>query len=202
VILLLALASFAALAQTPENNLQAVLQLFDRVAYRVAESMSHDGAAAIWVKAPANLKPEERFFFSRLTTVLSDSLQWRVFADPVDSLQTTALIYQLHRCEIIYRPLPRRRFWRKSRWQRSANIIVELGAQNASTRQIVFQKIFEESAADTLAENSLRSLEDQNLAFTIGRRESREQGSRWLEAALITSATGAVIYLFYSLRSR
>jgi hypothetical protein len=108
----------------------------------------------------------------------------------------------LHRCEIVYRPLPRRRFWQEARWQRSANVIVELGAQNASTRQVRFQKIFSESAADTLAKNYLPRLEEQNLPFTIGRRENREENSGWLEPILITSATGVVIYLFYSLRSR
>jgi hypothetical protein len=201
-VLVLTLTPFAALAQIPKNNLQVVTQLFDRVAYRVAESIAREGVIAIWLQAPANPKPEERFFFSRLVTVFNDSLRLPIFTAPVDSLPTTALAYRVQRCEIAYQPLPRRRFWQKSRWQRHANIIVELGAHDVATRQLRLQKIFVESAADTLAGKILPRLEDQGFDFTLGSRESRDENPRWLEPVLITAATGVVIYLFYSLRSR
>jgi len=201
-MLLLVLAPGAMFAQTPRTNLQMILQLFDRAATRAAAEISRNGESAVWIKPHENPKPEERFWVSRLVTVFNDSLRWPIFTEPVDSLKTKVLTYQLHRCEIVYRPLPRRRFWQKARWQRTANVIVELGAQNASTRQVSFQKIFAESAADTLAKKNLPHLEDQRLPFTIGRRENREENSGWLEPILITSATGVVIYLFYSLRSR
>jgi hypothetical protein len=202
VVLFFAFAFFTAPAQTPKNNLQAILQLFDRVAYRIAELVSRDGLTAIWVKSPANLKPEERFLFSRLVTVLSDSLRLSIYKNPLDSIETTTLIYHLHRCEIVYRPLPRKIFWQGSRWQRVANVMIEVDLYNTSTRQVVSQKIFEESAADTLSEKSWQNLENRNLSFTVGRTEPDEAGWRWLEPVLIVSATGAVIYLFYSLRSR
>jgi len=201
-LLLLVLAPGVMLAQTPRTNLEMILQLFDRAATHAAAEVSRNGESAVWIKSPANQKPEERFWVSRLVTVFNDSLRWPVFSEPVDSLNTMVLTYRLTRCEIIYQPLPRRRFWQKARWQRTANVIVELGAQNVSTRQIGFQRIFSESAADTLAKKILPHLEDQNFPFTIGRREKREESSGWLEPILITSATGVVIYLFYSLRSR
>jgi hypothetical protein len=189
-------------AQTPRTNLEMILRLFDRAATHAAAEISRHGESAVWIKSPAEAKPEEQFFASRLVTVFTDSLRWPVFGEPVDSLKTMILTYRLTRCEIVYQPLPRWRFWQKARWQRTANVIVELGAQNAWTRQIGFQRIFSESATDTLAKKILPRFEDKNFPFTIGRRENREESSGWLEPILITSATGVVIYLFYSLRSR
>jgi hypothetical protein len=189
-------------AQTPANNLQFTLQLFDRIALRAANEISGDGGTAIWVKPPASAKPEERFLFSRLVTILNDSLHLPVFTDPADTLRTQALTYRLPRCEIIYQALPRRRFWQRARWRRLAKVMIEIGSRETATGQVYFQKIFEESRTDTLAEKTLPGLEDQNFPFTIGRKENRESGSRWLEPVLITSATGVVVYLFYSLRSR
>jgi len=202
VLLIIALIPVAAAAQTPANNLQTILRLFDRVAIRVGEEILRQDQPAVWIQSAPDAKPEERFFSSRLVTVLKDSLRLAIFAEPVDSLRTTALTYQLARCEIVYRKLPRRRFWQGARWQRTANIVVEAGAQNAATRQIDFQKIFAESVADTLPGKFLSPLEEARLPFTIGRREEPPEGFRWLEPVLIASATGAVIYLFYALRSR
>jgi len=179
-----------------------MLQLFDRAAYRVTATMIGDGVAAISVQQPAGSKPEERFFFSRLVTILNDTHDAPIFAEPIDTLKMTALTWQLSRCEIVYRPLSRRRFWQRARWQRTANVMIEISARETSTRQVQFQKIFTESAADTVAEKFLSRLEDQNLSFTVGRRERDDKESRWLEPVLITSATGIVVYLFYSLRSR
>jgi hypothetical protein len=197
-----ALAPIAAAAQTPASNLQLTLHLFDRVALRIANEMSGDGIAAIWLKPPASAKAEERFLFSRLITVLKDSLRLPVFTGPVDTSRTLAVTYRMPRCEIVYQPLSRRRFWQRARWQRLAKVMVEAGAQETSTGKVYFQQLFEESLADTVAEKTLPRLEDQNFPFTTGRRETRESGSRWLEPVLITSATGVVVYLFYSLRSR
>lgn len=201
-VLLLALAPLAVAAQPPADNLQRLSQLFDRVAWRVADAAAPDSAAVIWIKSPAIPKPEERFFYSRLLTILTDSLRFAVFAEPVDSLKTLALTYQLSRCEIVYQPLPRRRFWRPVRWRRTANVVAEVGALDPRTQQVRFQKIFVETAADTLSEKSLSGGENQNFVFTLGRREDRQESSRWLEPVLITSATGVVVYLFYALRSR
>jgi len=202
VLLIIALLPVAVVAQTPANNLQTILQLFDRVAMRVGEEISRQDHPAVRIQSAPDAKPEERFFSSRLVTVLKDSLRLAIFAEPVDSLRTTALTYQLARCEIVYRKLPRRRFWRSARWQRTANIFVEIVAQNAATRQINVQKFFKESATDTLAGKVLPRLEEASLPFTIGRKEEPPEGFRWLEPVLIASATGVVVYLFYALRSR
>ena len=200
--LILAVAPLAASAQTPANNLQTILRLFDHVAIRVGEEISRHDHPAVWMQPAPNAKPEERFFSSRLVTVLQDSLRLTIFTEPIDSFRMAALTHQLVRCEIVYQKLPARRFWQKGRWQRTASIVVEAGAQNAATRQIAFQKIFAESVADTLPGKFLPRLEEASLPFTIGRREEPQEGFRWLEPVLITSATGAVIYLFYALRSR
>jgi hypothetical protein len=212
ILLAIMLLPVAAAAQTPADNLQTILRLFDRVAMQVGEEISRQGHPAVWVQSALNAKPEERFFAARLVMVLKDSLRLAVFvplfgtpkggAAPVDSLGATALTYQLTRCEIVYRKLPRRRFWLGAEWQRTANIAVEAGAQNAATRQINFQKFFSESATDTLAGKVLPHLEEASLPFTIGRREEAAAGFRWLEPVLIASATGVVVYLFYALRSR
>ncbi len=179
-----------------------LLQLFNRVAYRVAGQISRDGGVGIWVRPPANERPEERFFFSRLVTVLSDTLSSPIFTEPVDSLQTLALTYRLSHCELVYRPVSGRHSPGGSQWQRTASVLVEIGARDAMSRQVRFQKIWEESAVDTVAEKSLARLEDADLPFTVGKWERPASGFRWLEPALITSATGVIVYLFYALRSR
>jgi hypothetical protein len=185
-------------AQTPPDNLHVLLQLFDRVAYRVAEQIARDGSTAIWVQPPANERPEERFFFSRLVTILNDTLPAPIFTEPADSLQNFVLRYGLSRCELVYRPVSGRR----SQWQRVASILIEIGGREAVSRQVRLQKIWAESAVDTVAEKSLASLEDAALPFTVGKWQRPPRGFRWLEPVLITSATGVVVYLFYALRSR
>jgi hypothetical protein len=197
-ILLLTLAPLVGNAQTPADNLRVFLQLFDRVAYQVAEQFARDGGAGIWVQPPANERPEERFFFSRLVTILGDTLPAPIFAEPQDSLQSLALRYRLSRCEIVYHPVS----GRGSRWQRTASVLIEIGGSAAKTRQVRFQKIWAESAVDTVAEKSLANLEEASLPFTVGKWERPARQLRWLEPALITSATGVVVYLFFALRSR
>jgi len=200
--LLATFAPVALLAQPPANNLQMVLPLFDRIASRVGAELSREEQQAIWLQPPSNAKPEERFLSSRLVTVLKDSLRLAVFAEPVTALRMTAITPQLARCEIVYRQLPRRRFWQKAHWQRAAHVVVEVSALNPATRQIDFQKIYSESLVDTVEGRFLPRLEDTSLPFTIGRKEEIAGGPGWLEPVLITSASGAVVYLFYSLRSR
>jgi hypothetical protein len=197
-VLLLTLAPLVSNAQTPPNNLRVFLQLFDRVANRVAGEIARDGGAAIWVQPPANERPEERFFFSRLITTLGDTLSAPIFTEPADSLQSLALRYRLSHCEVVYRSIS----GRGSRWQRTASVLIEIGGREAKTRQIRFQNIWAESAVDTVAEKSMASLAEASLPFTVGKWERPGRKFRWLEPALITSATGVVIYLFFALRSR
>jgi hypothetical protein len=197
-ILLLVLAPLTGSAQTPPDNLRVFLQLFDRVAHRVAGEIARDGGAGIWVQPPANERPEERFFFSRLVTILRDTLSAPIFTEPADSLQSLALRYRLSRCELIYRPVS----GRHRPWQRTVRVLIELGGREAKTRQVRFQEIWAESAVDTVAEKSLASLEEPGLPFTVGKWERPGRKFRWLEPALITSATGVVVYLFFALRSR
>jgi hypothetical protein len=168
------------------------------VAQRVAEEIARDGGAGIWVQPPANERPEERFFFSRLVTILGDTLSAPIFTEPADSLQSLALRYRLSRCELVYRRVS----GRGSPWQRTASVLIEIGGREAKTRQVRFQKIWTESAVDTVAEKSLAGLEEAGLPFTVGKWERPGRKFRWLEPALITSATGAVVYLFFALRSR
>lgn len=200
--LLSALLPNLVFAQPPAKNLQIILPLFDRLASRVGAELALAEPRAVWLQPPANAKPEERFLSSRLVTVLKDSLRLAIFAEPVAALRMTAITPQLSRCEIVYRKLPRRRFWQKAHWQRAAHVVVEVSALNPATRQIDFQKIFSESLVDTVEGKFLSRLEDTSLPFTIGRKEEIAGGPGWLEPVLITSATGAVVYLFYSLRSR
>jgi len=202
VLFFAASAPLVAAAQTPLDNLQVLLQLFDRASAQAAEQASRHNISALAVPMPASGKPEERFFYNRLITGFREKARVAILTEPLDSLNTVVLNYRLERCEIIYQPLARRGFWRGQKFQRVAEVRVELGAQQRSTRQIFFQNVLRESQSDTLAENVLPRLEDASLPFTIGKRERGAEGRRWLEPALITSATGVVVYLFYSLRSK
>jgi hypothetical protein len=150
------------------------------------------------VQPPAIERAEEQFFFSRLVTILGDTLSVPIFTEPVDSLLGLALRYRLSRGEVVYRPMS----GRGSRWQRTASVLIEIGGRESKTRQIRFQHIWAESAVDTVAEKSLASLEEASLPFTVGKWERPGRKFRWLEPALVTSATGVVVYLFFALRSR
>ena len=195
--------SLPAAAQPPADNLHQLLHLFDRVAYRVAAQLPHDRGVAIFVKPPANGRPEERFFFNRLVSTLTDSLSLPMVAEPVDSAATLAVTFNIEKCEIVYRPAPKRGFLRRTLWQRHAGVFVEVSAYDLATRKVRFQKILEENSTDTLSKKTLPALEDQNLPFTVGRwEEGTGEGVQWLEVALITAASGIIVYLFYSLRSR
>jgi hypothetical protein len=190
-------AAFA--SSSAPDNLQRFLQLFDKIAYCVAEQIAHDGAPDLGKRRQR--APEEKFFsavWSRFCAIPGRA----DFTEPVDSLQAMALSYRLHHCAMVYQPLPGGRWFGSTPWQRTAGVFIEVGAREAKTRQVRFQNVWQESVSDTVAEKSLSRLENANLPFTIGRREKRQDGFNWLEAALITTATGVVVYLFYSLRSR
>lgn len=202
LFLLLALAPDFVAAQAPASNLQIIQPLLDRIAGHIGNELLRREPLAVWLQPLSNPKPEERFLFSRCVTVFQDSLHWAVFAELVTDRRITAVTPQLTRCEIVYRQLPRRRFWLKARWQRTAYVVVEVNALNPATRQFDFQKIFSESHTDTVAGKFLSRLDDAALPFTVGRREERAEETGWLEPVLIASATGAMIYMFYSLRSR
>lgn len=200
--MLFILVPLFAAAQTPIDNLQRCLRLFDRIASHAGEQIARDGETVAFVRPPSHDQPEWRFFFSRLVTVLNDSLAIPVFVEPNDSSAILELTYQLHRCELVYRPLPRKFFLRHGKLERVASVLVELGARDLRSGQIRFQKIWQETATDTLEQRFLSRLEDPKLPFTVGRWEKEGGGFSWLEPALITAVTGTIIYLFYSLRSR
>ncbi|MDZ7345097.1 MAG: hypothetical protein ONA90_11360 [candidate division KSB1 bacterium] len=201
---LLTILSGPLAAQPPADNLHQLLHLFDRVAYRLAEQLPDDRIAAIFVKPPpADGRLEERFFFNRLVSVLSDSFSLPIVAEPVDSATTLAIAFNIQLCEILYRPAPKRGFLRRPLWQRHARVFVELSAYDLTTRKVRVQKILEESSMDIVSQKSLPVLEDSNLPFTVGRWKQENGASlHWMEAALITAASGVIVYLFYSLRSR
>ena len=96
----------------------------------------------------------------------------------------------------------RNKFWRKGRYQRNlaADFYVEVEDQNAGNTN--HSQRFEYAYQDSLKGDQIGRVENKEFAFTVGLIErSRSNLSRWLEPAFLFAITGAVVYIFYAIRS-
>ena len=87
----------------------------------------------------------------------------------------------------------------ENKCNRIVNIEVYLKILGPENR-VLLSNVIRESYSDTINVNTINSLENSDLPFTIGNR-SKSLVSKLLEPLLVALITGSIIYIFYSFRS-
>ena len=102
---------------------------------------------------------------------------------------------------IDYAPI-KRRFWRKTSYQRNqiADLFVEVEDQDNA--EVLFANRFRFLYEDKLGDRQLAEVQNNELSFTIGQIDNSKPAlHRWLEPAFLFAISGAVVYIFYAVRS-
>ncbi len=69
------------------------------------------------------------------------------------------------------------------------------------TGRVLWSGATEGRKSDVIAEDSIKSMENENMSFSIGTRASGS-GPSFVKPLLVASTAGVVVFLFYSIRSR
>ncbi len=103
--------------------------------------------------------------------------------------------------QIDYIPL-KHKFWRKGKYQRNliADFFVEV--EDQSDKKIIYSKRYEQDHRDLLNGAQLDHVKTKELSFTFGRLDTKKSNlRRLLEPAFLFAISGAVVYIFYAIRS-
>ena len=205
VLLLVLLFSPRAGAQTAASNVEILQTLFGQIAARVDSMVATTGASHL-VLAPHAVEAQApaRMLYTSLTQTLAQGAR-KLFAasDSSDDLQGARLVVQdrIVILEIAYRKMQRPGWLRRAPIERAIKVAVDFDLRETDSRRIYFQGVLAVAHCDTLS-NIGNQIENQALPFTLGTWRKTDKRAAWLEPTLLTAATGAIVYAFYSLRSQ
>ncbi|NUO80337.1 hypothetical protein HUU05_09700 [candidate division KSB1 bacterium] len=206
LFILIAALSFAhaACAQTSASNVETLQRLFVKIAVRTDSIIARAGAQMLTLehRSLETQSPERMLYTSLVETFTQKSR--RVYTQSDTNRQNIAGVavqFKIVACEVHYRKLSKPGWFRRAPVQRKTKIAVDLDLRDVQSSQSHFQGVLEAGRVDTL-NVSTEQLEVPALSFTAGVWQANENGRSWLEPALLTVATGAIVYAFYSLRSQ
>lgn len=205
LLLFVLLFSPTAGAQTPASNVEILQTLFGQIAARVDSMVTTAGEHKL-VLAPraVEVQSPERLFYTALTqTLAQDARELFTASDSSDELPGAMLLVQnkIVLLEIAYRKMRRPGWFRRAPIERTIKVAVDFDLRETHSRRISFQGVLAVAHCDTLS-NISNQIENQALPFTLGTWRKTEKRAAWLEPTLLTAATGAIVYAFYSLRSQ
>jgi len=205
ILALLLVYSPEAGAQTETSNWDALQALFAQIAVRLDSIIAATGAQNLVLEHRAvEVQSPERLLYTSLVQAFAHNSR-NLFA-PSDSSEEKksegfAVHCKIDALEISYRKLPKPGWFRRAPAQRTVKVAVDFDLRETQTRRIYFQGVLTAICSDTLKSN-VSQLENSALPFTRGAWQKNENRAAWLEPALLTAATGAIVYAFYSLRSQ
>lgn len=203
IIFLLLLGGMqAAGAQT--SNEETLQTLFNRLAVRADSIIGASRVNALVLKHQSLETPApQRRLYASLVQICSRNGRV-LFAEQDSSTEgnnALAVQYQISALEIRYRKLAKPSWFRGARIERTVRVVTDFDLRESFSRRIFFQGELKEAFVDTL-KGKVEKLENAELPFTLGAWQTKESRRSWLEPALLTAATGAMVYAFYSLRSQ
>lgn len=199
---LLLMGGSAARAQPPSNQ-ELLAQLFISPVLKVLGDSLAPAPAPRLVIAPA--APSGDSLNVWLQQILTDSCLSRnylVYSTP-DSTDGRAWIIKIEtaRARIRYAPGGRKwLFFGGGRVRRSVESYFHLTITGGQ-HQVLYSRPISGSYQDVIAAGAVAEVEKGPFRFTQGTKSGSKFIKRWLEPVLITAATTAVFYMFYSLRS-
>ncbi len=191
-------------AQTSASNLETLQRLLVKISARADSIIDRAGAQMLTLehRSLETQSPERMLYTSLVETFAQKSRRVYTHSDTNrQKIAGVAVQFKIVACEVHYRKLRRPGWFRRAPVQRTTKVAVDFDVRNVQSSQSHFQGVLEEGRADTL-KVSTEKLEAPALPFTAGVWQSDENGRSWLEPALLTVATGAIVYAFYSLRSQ
>jgi len=208
VLILVLIRLFAcaqeARAQTNASNLETLQRLFAIIALRADSIIDKTGATVVYLEHRSlEAQSPERMLYTSLVEAFARKSRL-VYARSDTGLKKNegiAAQFKIIAFELRYRKLPKPGWFRRSPLRREARVAVDFDVRDMQSSRSHFQGALEEKHDDTL-KVSVEKLETPSLPFTAGVWQANENRRSWLEPALLTAATGAIIYAFYSLRSQ
>lgn len=189
-------------AQT--SSLETLQTLFNRLATRADSIIGATRVNALVLQHQSlEAQSPQRLLYASLVQTCSRNGR-ELFAEQDSSTERNnalAVRYQISALEVRYRKLSKPSWFRRARVERTVRVVTDFDLRETPASRIFFQGPLEEACVDTLRGNVER-LENAELPFTRGTWQSSESRRSWLEPALLTAATGAMVYAFYSLRSQ
>lgn len=192
-------------AQTSASNLEVMQTLFARVATRVDSLVTATNAEKIWLNPSAVEPPSpQRLLYTSLAQRLKrEARVLLALADSSAGEEKEGIVVKnsIATLAVSYRKLKRSSWFRRALTERTINVAVDFDLREARTQRIHFQGMLTAVQVDTLS-GKVNQWENPRLPFTLGAWQQTEKSTSWLEPALLTAATGAIVYAFYSLRSQ
>ncbi len=205
LITLLALFLPEADAQTSASNLEVLQTLFEQIATRVDSLVASTHAEKVWLNPSAVEPPTpQRLLYTTLVQKLereARSLFALTDTSTAENQDGIVIRNRITALEISYRQLRRPGWLRRAPSMRTISVAVDFDVRETQTQRIHFQGLLTAVRRDTLR-GEVSQWETSSLPFTVGVRQKTEKQVSWLEPALLTAATGAIVYAFYSLRSQ
>lgn len=194
-----------AAAQTPASNFEVLQKLCDQIALRADSIVGQSEVQALTLAYQAgNTQTPERLLSASMVAAFSQKSRLVFAHSDTAMFQNGASVvvgFRIIGCEVRYRKLPRPGWFRRAPIQREARVTADFDVYDIRSKRIYFQGWLAASRGDTL-KTKVDKLETPTLPFTVGVWQTTENRRSWLEPVLLTAATGAIIYAFYSLRSQ
>jgi hypothetical protein len=103
-------------------------------------------------------------------------------------------------CSVVYYPQKRKWLVGKLTYLREIGVSTHLQIANPASQILVSRQV-SERFTDKIASDAIADVENPNFSITKGTKTSKGGFNRWVEPILLSAATIAVIFSFYSLRS-
>lgn len=154
-------------------------------------------------RVPAGEESPGRLLYNALTEKLRRQNRQGVFDREAVSREGIVVNYAVLQSQLTYRHLPGGWLgWlHAARVQRTAEVAADFDLHHAATGEIYFQGLVQIVHRDTIQAGQIAELQNPAVPMTIGHWVAPVRSHRWLEAAVLAAATGAIVYAFYALRS-
>ena len=175
-------------------NTEMLHQVLQKSLGQVIHYLPKDTPVAVSVHFPGY----EWFMYHRFVEILADS-GYSVSQNVNDPAgRSTLLEVGVEEFGVDYMPVKRGSIFRARRILRHAKGTFSFRITDGSTEQIIRAT---EQVSDTIPYKKREQVENRALPFTLGDVPEGSITDRYLGPAVIITATGIVVYLFFSIRS-
>lgn len=189
--------------ETP-SNLKFLRQLLDAIAKRAIVTLNEAAVDSVFVETPAGLTiSEQRMLYGAVVVALQrDGKFNEVLAGEADSSQGIIVRFNLSHLSLQYKEISNAVGIKGKHVQRRGSALAEFDIRDLRTGKIYFQGPLEDTLLDTVRHEDIVNLELETVPLTLGTWQKTAARSNWIEPAVLTILTGAVVYALYKLRSQ
>ncbi|MBN2012748.1 hypothetical protein JW960_25690 [candidate division KSB1 bacterium] len=186
------------------DNYTILMMLADSIDTEVVSRLTLESDSDIAIKAISKRNEREWFFEARLIhAMLSNNFQVSIVDSTIQLQNINPDIiceYQIQRFQIEYESVGG--FFRRSRVQRHIDMQVAFNLINGHNQRIIWSGTICKDFHDEIPFGKIKNVERPELSITQAQLPRKLGIKEWMDALLVASATGAVIYSFYVFRSK